>query len=92
MKQSFERRKASPLQRLDQFGGRSAVLGVLLCQVEASRPIEGEPGFDYEQCWMHFKEPIANLVGWHRRHGDERLRTTHAYEIAYFTLWQALHD
>jgi hypothetical protein len=64
----------------------------LLCQVEASRPIEGESDFDYYECWGHFKDPIANLVGWHRRHGNERLRTTHAYDTAYRTLWRALHD
>ncbi len=64
----------------------------LLCQIEASRPIEGESDFDYEGCWGQFKDPITDLVGWHRRHGDERLRTTHAYEIVYRTLWQALHD
>jgi hypothetical protein len=64
----------------------------LLCQVEASRPIEGESDFDYEGCWGHFKDPNTDLVGWHRRHGDERLRTTPAYEIVYRTLWQALHD
>ena len=64
----------------------------LLWQVKASRPVDDDSDFDYEGCWMHFKEPIANMVGWHRRHGDERLRTTDAYQTAYRTLWNALHD
>jgi len=64
----------------------------LLCQIEASRPIESESDFDYEGYWGQFKDTISDLVGWHRRHGDERLHTTHSYDTAYRTLWQALHD
>ena len=64
----------------------------LSCQVEACRPSENESDFDYENCWAKFKDPIANLVGWHRKTGDENLRTYQAYEIAYYTLWHALHD
>jgi hypothetical protein len=64
----------------------------LLYQVEESRPSEGESDFNYEGCWGRFKKPICKLVGWSSRHCDERLRTTHAYDTAYRTLLQALHD
>ena len=64
----------------------------LLERVECSRPSEDRSNFNYEICWGRFKEPLAELVGWHRRRGDERLRTTQAYDTAYRTLWKALHD
>ena len=67
-------------------------LGDLLHRVESARPTEGATEFDYERSWMHFKEPIADLVGWHRKSGDEKLRTCYAYEIAYYTLLNVLHD
>jgi hypothetical protein len=67
-------------------------LGVLLREAKDSHPTEVDNEGDFERCWAHYKEPIADLVGWHRRQGDEELRTTAAYEIAYSTLWHALHD
>ena len=61
-------------------------------RVELARPTEGATEFDYERVWMQFKEPIADLVGWHRKSGDEKLRTCHAYEITYYTLLNSLND
>lgn len=65
----------------------------LLFQVELSRPTPDEAeDFNYEVCWGRFKQPLADLVGWHRRHGDPALRTQAAYDVAYWKLWHALHN
>lgn len=65
----------------------------LLFQVELSRPMPDEAeDFNYEVCWGRFKQPLAELVGWHRRHGEPDLRTQAAYDVAYWKLWHALHD
>jgi len=65
----------------------------LLFEVEVSCPMPDEvEDFNFEGCWCRFKQPIADLVGWHRRQGDTTLRTQAAYEVAYWKLWHVLHD
>jgi hypothetical protein len=66
-------------------------LDSLLAQVEDSRPSR-KKGFNYEIAWGRFKDPISDLVGWHRRDGDPRLQTREAYEVVYWHLWHVLHD
>ena len=54
-------------------------------------PDEAED-FNYEVCWVRFKQPIANLVGYLRRDNcDPRLKTNAAYDVASWKLWHALH-
>ena len=66
-------------------------LDSLLARVENSQPIH-KRGFNYEIAWGRFKDPISDLVGWHRRDGDPRLHTDEAYESGLLKLWHVLHD
>lgn len=45
---------------------------------------------DSEKRWALFKQPIAKLVGFHRRDGDPRLRTMGAYDVVYAKLWNTV--
>jgi hypothetical protein len=65
-------------------------LASLLAEVRAARPADSDE-FELEGIWCRFKNKIADLVGWHRRHGDPLLRTQEAYRTAYETLLSALH-
>ena len=48
---------------------------------------------NYEVIWGGFKEPIASLVGLFRRDNcDPRLKTIGAYDVAYWTIYHAMHD
>ena len=68
-------------------------LADLRSHIKLCRPLPTEAqDFNYEVCWSHFKDRIADLVGWHRRNGHPSLRTQAAYDIAYRTLWHVLHD
>ena len=53
-------------------------LASLLEEVRAARPTGGDE-FKLEGVWGQFKDRIAGLVGWHRRHGEPLLRTQAAY-------------
>lgn len=67
-------------------------LNALLLDARASRP-RRKRGFNYELAWAEFKLPIANLVGWHRTGDcDPILKSGAAYDVAYWTLYHALHD
>lgn len=64
----------------------------LLLDAQASRPLS-KRRFNYELAWCEFKQPIANLVGWHRWDDcDPVLRTTAAYDVVYWKLFHTLHD
>ena len=64
----------------------------LRLDAQASRP-ENKRGFNYELAWARFKNPIANLVGWHRRDDcNPSLKTTDAYDVVYSKLFNTLHD
>src|SRR5262245_53880567 len=65
-------------------------LASLLEEVLAARPDDGDE-FELEGVWGQFKDRIADLVGWHRRHGEPLLRTQAAYRTAYHTLLGALY-
>lgn len=64
----------------------------LLSEVQDARPLN-KRRFNYEIAWGRFKNPITDLVGYFRHDDcDPRLKTVGAYEVAYYTLWHALHD
>lgn len=68
-----------------QLVGVESRLASLLEEVRAARPAHGDE-FDLEGVWGRFKDRIAGLVGWHRRHGEPLLQTDGAYKTAYNTL------
>src|SRR5262245_38074830 len=43
-------------------------------------------------CGGGLKDRMQRLVGFHRRDGDEVLRTSAAYDVAYDTIFRALPD
>lgn len=67
-------------------------LNGLLVDAVTSRP-RRKRGFNYELAWARFKQPIANLVGFHRRDEcDPLLKTVAAYDVVYWKIYHALHD
>ena len=65
-------------------------LAWLLAEVRAARPDEAD-GFELEDIWGKSKVRIADLVGWHRGHGNSLLRTGEVYRLAYDTLLNTLY-
>lgn len=68
-------------------------LEALSAAIQAARPLNPkDPHFQWEIVWGRFKDRIATLVGFHRRDlCDPLLKSVAAYEVAYYTLWHALH-
>ena len=66
----------------EQLVGAEPRLASLLEEVREARPDDGDD-FELEGIWGQFKDRIAGLVGWHRRHGDPFLQTHGAYKTAY---------
>jgi hypothetical protein len=65
-------------------------LAWLMAEVLAARPADGDE-YQLEGIWGQFKNRIADLVGWHRRHGEPLLKTQAAYRTAYNALLNALY-
>jgi hypothetical protein len=65
-------------------------LAWLLADVRAARRANGDES-ELEGIWGTFKDRIADLVSWHRRHGEPLLRTQEAYRTAYDMLLSVLY-